>query len=308
MSTKKLRKAIASIDLDEEAPYLILGRKTGAHLLAGTYPISEDMQHELRGIAQAALERIDDLEMSDYAGPTGLEAGTEGLYVPSNRLNANAELLGLLASPDALPTLKSQEIGEKPLSFFGIGIGSSSDNRVFFVRKQLRTLRASHLLFAIFAKELDPVKTDIVSFDRATDFILCAEGAVVFDMRAFEKYVQDPDDIAEELSSDLSEVGEVLPIDEETLSQLSEKAEKGALLRRKIRSIVESEHFATLTLDAVKAAFRGLGRDPRKYIKGNKLNFPVEEAAFVLKVLDQSAWAGAFDGKTYSTNAKRAEI
>ena len=134
------------------------------------------MQHELRGIAQAALERIDDLEMSDYAGPTGLEAGTEGLYVPSNRLNANAELLGLLASPDALPTLKSQDIGEKPLSFFGIGIGSSSDNRVFFVRKQLRTLRASHLLFAIFTKELTQSKR--ISFPSiAQQILFCARKA-----------------------------------------------------------------------------------------------------------------------------------
>jgi hypothetical protein len=307
VSIPGLKKVIEELDLDDAAPYLVLGRKTGKRIDAGWYPISEDMQKELLAIVQSAVESIDDLEMSDYAGPTALIKGEEGMYVSADDLNADAEFLELLTLPDELRKLNSEEIVDRSLSFYAVGIGSDEDDRLFFVRRRARTLEASHLLIARIAVELRPIRSDVLNLERNIDFILHKEGVVVFDGRAFEAYVQDPDDVAAQMDEELDEISEQLPFDAETLALLKRQGRKGVLLRRRIHAIVESEYFDEITMSDLRAEFRRLQRDPNDYIKKNKLHFTMDNAAFVLKVLDESAWVGRFSGQVLSTNAKRVE-
>lgn len=307
MSTEDLRSALSAVDLEEHAPYLIFGRKVGKRVHCGTYPINEDMQNELRDIAQQALQRIDELEMTDYVGPTSLEVGQEGLYVPSETLNADADILALLTDADDLEQWGAHEVLDKSLSFYAIGIGSTEDDRVFFVRRKASTLQASNLLLGRLAAEMRPIRTDIVYLSRSIDFILMREGAVIFDMRAFEQYVQDPVEIDEQVDEDLDAVAEELPFEDETLEALRIRTKRGALLRRRLRSLLESDYFSALTIDDVRRALRRLGREPREYINKGRLKFTMDQAPFVLKVLDESAWPGEFSGQIFSTNAKRRE-
>jgi hypothetical protein len=265
------------------------------------------MQEQLRAIAQESLARIERLEMSEYAGPTGLIAGEEGLYVPANRLNADADFLHLLALPDELEELDSEELVDQSMSFYAIAVGADLGDRTFFVRKRLRTLQASHLLIARIATTLRPIQSNVLYLDRTIDFILRPEGAVVFEARAFEMYVQDPEDIAKQMDADLETIQEALPIESDTLEALKQKGRAGALVRRRIRAIAESEYLEGVTMATLRDAFRRLGKDPSKYIHRNELRFSMEQAPFVLKVLDESAWVGQFSNRLLSTNAKRVE-
>lgn len=307
MSIKGLKAAIDDLELDEEVPFLVLGKKNGKHIHAGTYPISEEMQKELRSIAQGAVNRIDELEMSNYDGPTTLITGAEGMYVSAEHLNADAEFLSLLTDSDELRKLSSEELVDESLSFYAVGIGADESDRIFFVRRRARALQAKHLLIARIAADLRPVKSDVLHLDRTTDFILHKEGVVVFDTRAFEMYVQDPEDVAVQMDEDLETISGQVPVDGDTLVALKRQGRKGVLLRRRIRSICESDYFGDLTIADLRKEFQALGRDARDYIKNGKLHFAMEDAAFVLKVLDESAWIGRFSKKLLSTNAKRVE-
>lgn len=307
MSVKALRSRIAAIDLEEVAPYLILGRKSQNNIVAGTYPIDDLMQTELADIAQSALDRIDELEMSVYEGPTAIVAGEEGKWVTADHLNAESRMLQLLASPDEIDDLPVKEISDRSLSFYVIAIGSDENDRVFFVRKQARTFKAQRKLLAILGKQLTPVRRNILSLDRYIDFILMKEGAVVFNMQAFEGYIQDPEDIAKALEDDLEALHETLPLDAETRASLKETGVRGSLLRRHVRSIVESEYLEDLTIDKVKRALRAVDRDPRDFVANGRLKFERSNSSFFLKFLNQSVWKAPFNGKTYSTNAKHTE-
>ncbi len=307
VSIKGLKAAIADLEMEDEAPFLVLGRKNGRHVHAGTYPISEDMQNELRSIAQDAVDRIDGLEMSNYDGSTTLLTGSEGMYVPAEHLNADAEFLSFLTDADDFKNLNSEQLVDESLSFYAVAIGAGDDDRMFFVRRRARALQAKHLLIARIAADLRPVKSDVLHLDRATDFILHKEGAVVFDTRAFEMYVQDPEDVAEQMDEDLDTISGQVPVDDDTLAALKKQGRKGVLLRRRIRSICESDYFGDLRVADLRKEFQALGRDSRDYIKNGKLHFTMDNAPFVLKVLDESAWIGRFSKKVLSTNAKRVE-
>lgn len=307
MSIHRLKNFIEELDLGNEAPYLVLGRKTGKRVNAGTYPINEDMQTELRDIAKNSIDRIAELEMYEYTGPTALVTGEEGFYVSASDLNADADFLELLTLPDRLNRLTSEALVDKSLSFYAIAIGADNDDRAFFVRKWARTRQTSELLMARIAADLRPIRNNMLLLDRHIDFILHREGAVVFESRAFEAYVQNPEDVAEQMDEELDVIAERLPFDEVTLAALKQRGRKGVILRRRIHAITESDYFENITIKDLRAEFLRLQKDPTQYIQRGQLSFTMENAAFVLKVLDEAAWVGRFSGKVHTTNAKRDE-
>lgn len=307
MSIKSLKRAIAQLAIGDAAPYLILGWTENRRVVAGTYPITEDMADDLRIIAQQALDLIANIDMAEYDGPTVISHGEEGVWVPANRLNENSAIFAMLKSSDDLDLLTARDLEGRSLSFYAIGFGSDEDDRAFFVKRQARQYQATSQILAVLRGPLRPLRASVIALERNTDFILCDEGAVVFETRAFEKYVQDPEDVEAELDENLDAVGAQLPFDDETLEALKELGRKGTMLRLRVRSILGRDHFGELDISKVRAEFRRLKIPTRKFISDGRLKFPMKSAQLVMKILDESAWRGGFSDNLYTTNSRHKE-
>ena len=299
--------AVDNVDLSDQTPFLVLGWHQGSRVEGGRYPLHPDMASALAEVAQEALDRVDELEMSEYSGATLLATGEEGLWVPTERLNDESALLELLRDPDELKTLRATDLADKSFSFFAIGFGATEAERIFFVKKKARHLRADTAILGILQGPLKPIQGTVISLERDVDFILLNEGVVVFEANAFEKYLRDPKDVGKDLDTALDKIKQKLPFTESTLSELRKLGRKKSMLRRRIRSISEADYFATLDAARIRREFRRLKESPSDYIKKGKLTFPPTKALYVFKVLDEAAWRGGFSDRLYTTSAKKAE-
>jgi len=266
------------------------------------------MNYQLRQIAVAARKRaLDESDMSMYDGYTVLDS-EEGLWVPSDRLRDRAPLLRFLQSVDDKPPFPVECLRQGSISLSAISIGPDSD-RAYFVQKSARSIKANprSLLGIIDGDTLHPTSTAIVSIERRVDFILLDAGAVVFDARAFERYIQEPQDVAAESRQNLTELGLQIRIAEHLAPLIEKRAMSSVLMRGRLRSLLTKTYFKDITLDVVAEKLQNKDLNPADFIRNGKLDFDERDTLFVLKLLDNKLYRGDFDGELYSTNAARRE-
>lgn len=307
MSIADLRAAVEALDLADQTPFLVFGwNEAKGAIGGGEYPIHEDMAVELLAIAKSALEDVQSIEMSTYAGATLLQRGEQGLWVSRDQMRDVAPILDLLLRPDALNRLRAADIEGRSLAFSAIGFGARPDDRTFFIRRRAMQYYGTARIYAVLAGDLRPVDSPIISIDRAVDFILRPEGAVVFETSAFEKYIQEPADAVAEFDKHVNDLTALLPFDEATIAHLKQLGSK-MTYRGRLRSLREASHYASLSVTKVRAELRRLKLRSNEFVKGNMLSFPASSAPFFLRLLDDAAWRGGFSGELYTTDGKRKE-
>jgi hypothetical protein len=278
---------------------------TSGKIVGGKYPINDAMAARLREAAKANKARAATYDMSPYDGTTVL-APNEGLWVPSDRISDAAPLLEFLATVDDLEDLTPSRLRTLAISFYAIGFGPDSD-RVFFVRQNASRILATTKILGVIQATMRPVNESLVSLDTSSDFILTDVGAAVFNAAAFERFIQDPVEVAGHFDASIETINEKLPFAASVAAHLREKGAKSVMLRGRVRSILGRPYFATLTLKKIGEKIKAKGLDSKRYIAGGKFVFKPEDTMFVLKLLDQKVWTGDFDDTLYSTNAAALE-
>ena len=67
------------------------------------------------------------------------------------------------------------------------------------------------------------VSTPLLTLDTTIDFILTDAGAAVFNGSAFERFIQDPEDIGESLESTIDELSLQIPLSDSVIETLKSK-------------------------------------------------------------------------------------
>jgi hypothetical protein len=304
--SKKIRQKIASLDVDGGSPFLVLGNlSTDGKIVGGKYPINDAMAARLRDAAKANKAKAATYAMSPYDGATVL-APREGLWVPSDRISDAAPLLRFLATVDDQEDLTPLRLRTLAISFYAIGFGPDSD-RVFFVRQNASRILATTKILGVIQATMRPVNASLVSLDTSSDFILTDVGAAVFDAAAFERFIQDPVEVAGHFAASIDALDEKLPFAASVMADLKAKGAKSVMMRGRVRSIMGRPYFEKLTMKQIRKKIEEKGLDSQKYIAGGKFVFKTEDTMFILKLLDQKVWTGDFDDTLYSTNAAALE-
>jgi hypothetical protein len=193
-----------------------------------------------------------------------------------------------------------------PISFYAIGFGPD-DDRVFFVRQSASRILGTTRILGVIEATMRPLNASLISLDATCDFILTDVGAAVFGAAAFERFIQDPVEVAGHFEASLDDIALQLPFNADVLAAVKAKGSKSTMLRGRVRSIMGRPYFADLTLDKISEKIAAKGLDPKKYIDNGQFVFHASDTMFVLKLLDQKVWLGDFDETLYSTNAAALE-
>lgn len=306
-ASQQIRESIARHDLTAESPALVLGqRKQSGKIVGGKYPVQSQMANRLREVAISAEARIAIINMTDYDGATLLDP-ENGQWVPASRLRAEAPLLKFLdAIDDDQEPISADEAQSLSLSLYAIAFGTEAD-RLFFVREKAQHFRGSGKIFGMFDGPLRLVTEPMLSLDTHIDFILTDVGAVVFNAHAFERFIQDPAEIAGHFATSLHDFSKQLPVAAKALEIMKTEGVGSLSMRGRVRSILSRPYFINLTLERVREKIVSKKLDPDRFIRGDQLNFDARDTMLVLKLLDQKVWLGDFDDTLYSTNAATPE-
>lgn len=247
-----------------------------------TVALSEDMQSELLGIAMTSLDHADSYDQLEYDPDHRVSRGSkEALLVAVADVNDESTVFDIVERLDTLDDLHAKTLVETPTQMYGIGFGTTAEERILFVRKKrVEGITADGKLFAIAGDTLRPVKQPGMLIDRAFDLIVFPEGIVAFDSFTFEQLVKDPDDVVAEMKKNAKTVAKSVPFMPGLLDKLVARGENKPMIRRKLRAIVERDHLAGVTMPEIKTALKEQGKTPINYIskdpkdKLEKLNFP----------------------------------
>jgi hypothetical protein len=256
--------------------------------------LSGDMQSELIAIAVTMLQRAAEYEQVDYDPDARIERGEQVLLISSANVDDGGIIYDIVDRLHNLKYLDARTLIDTPTTSYGIGFGTTADERILFVRrKRLDSITAGGKLFAIAGDMLRPVKEPGLVIDRTFDLIVFPEGVVAFDHQAFEKLVRDPADVSAELRKNAQAVAKIIPFAPGLIDALVARGEGNRpMIRRKLRSIVEVKHLDGVTIAEVRAALKAQGKSPTHYIKKDKMDFAMADALFVLRFLDEGTWRG----------------
>jgi hypothetical protein len=303
--TNAIRDALAAFPIERYNTKLVVASRSQAgYVDGGVLKVHDSINDQLRQIALVAKKKaLHELDMSVYDGYTVLDP-EEGLWVPSDRIRDRAPLLRFLETIEDKPALSAERLRKESISLSAIMVGPDSD-RAYFVQESARSIRAGPRSFLgiVEGDTLRPASAAIVSIDERVDFILMDAGAVVFGARAFERYLQQPLDVATESKHNLSRFRKQIQIADHLASRMAHRAMKSVLMRGRLRSLLAKNYFANLTLDVVAQKLKDKDLHPADFIKNGMLDFDERDTLFVLKLLDNKVYRGDFDGQLYSTNA-----
>ena len=256
--------------------------------------LANDMRDELRAIAMTALQRADELEQLAYDPDAALRVGEQVMLVPDESLNDESVVYEIIDRLEKLERIDARLLVEEPTVLYAVAFGTTPEERIAFIRrKRIDTFGAGGgWIVGIAEDTLRVVRQPAIVIDRTFDLIAFPEGVVAFDHAAFEKLLKDPADVYAELRKNAKSVANKVPFGKGIVDALVARGETGPMIRRKLRSIVERKHLDGVAIGEIRAALKAQNRKPSDYIKNNKLDFPMSEALFVLRFLDEGTWLG----------------
>jgi hypothetical protein len=268
--------------------------------------MKDALQRKMRRFATDALERAADLEQIAYDPDARIERGEQVLLVSADKVNDEADIYDVVENLPNYTKLDARRLVDVPTRIYGVAFGTTSEERMLFLRRRkVDSIAAGGgQLIAPAGDALDAIDTPGLVIDRTFDLIIFPEGVAAFDHQAFEKLVRVPADVSAELRKNADAVALQVPFAPGILDALVARGEKGPMIRRKLRSIVERDHLNGVTIGEIRRALSAQGRAPKDYIKKSMLTFDITEALFVLRFLDEGTWRGWKTNTLYAAGGR----
>jgi len=199
----------------------------------------------------------------------------------------------------------------KAISFYAIIVGTSTQDRVAYVRhfNPMRFAKSGMLILQL-GDTLDKLSDGIFAMDDRIDLVIRADRFDILEKRWFESVfftlMRDSDELDEVASEAVSD----LPIDPDTLELIVSKSRDKKRARRKLLEIRRSGHLGDVTLIDFKKAVKDkhdlpLRRFIKKDARGKEMIAVSEnDADLLLIILNDDLFKGALTGKYMAANGK----
>lgn len=303
MSTRAIRRAINELAIEDEDPFLIIAWKDRSEVVSATVRLHTEMLTQLRDVCVDVLSRIEEMESRDYDPDARLSLGEEVMYVGPEHINSESQIYDVIEQLDETDEIGGRAAAAHKVSWYAIAFGEG-DDLTLFIRKRLEQVNGESRLIGLAGDALRPSTRPVMIFDRNIDLIVRAEGVAAFNERAFEGLIRSPEDVAEELKSNVDRVSAYLPFAEETVADLKSRGLKRPMLRKKLRSIAERGHLHGVTVNRIEEELERQGFDPDLFIEDDALTFDMRHAMLFLRFLDEGTWLGAFSNTLYASDGK----
>jgi len=285
---------------------LVVGWRRGGSIVGGKVKLGRAVAGALRDVCSESLARLAGREAKAYSAETSLEP-EEYLLVPQSALDSAHPVLSLIAGAAQLESLDAARLPQRPLVFYAIVIGDDPSMRTGFVRKAnpIQGVGRGRFL-TMFDDALVRLQTPVFAFDDRVDLIVLPEGLVVTNLTAFELLFKGEEVLVERLPEFVAEIAVHLPLDDEAAMELESRARSDSRLRRRLVSLHERGHLASVSLADIRREARVQGLDPKKLIRGGKLVVSEIEAATLLKLLNEDLFIGGLSGARFAAERKSA--
>lgn len=294
---------------------LIVGwRPRRSRLDASAIELSQDVAREMQTLCRTELDHLPGLIRRPYGGSPYIEPGEEYLAVPIAELASPApahtadadeaadlsDLQRLVTNP-GLPSLSPTGLRDGHYLFYAvICTEQGTGQRIGFVRQSdpHRVAKAGGLMTAFGQEGLRRLEDPVFVFEAGFDLIVSPDEVAVLRLEAFNRMFADLNTLATAAPANARTiadiVGRVAPAAVEALARAA--AARPSLARR-LQRLATTGAVPSVTPGDLSKAMLKHDLDPARLVAGDEINFPQEQAAVFLDLIEQLYYETDFTGE-----------
>jgi hypothetical protein len=286
------------------ATTLVVAWRGGHNAYCRVVKAGGDVIETLREYAIAAAQRVSDGDGRPY-DPDDIQEQEQAFLSADREELLDTGLVAQLERGASLPLVTLDDLRRQRIALYALLIGNNPSSRTIFIRKgsPVKVAMLRHLV-AIFDQTLTRITEPILTFDEKFDVILMHDAVWILDQQSFEGLFKESEAVLAKTAKWVEDLGEALPISDESLDWLKTRLRQNSVMRRKVQSILRSPYLSKLSVDMMCQKMINHDLDPEELIKEGALVFNKGTEASMLLFLNEDLWTGDFSGEHYAAARK----
>jgi len=286
------------------AATLIVAWRGGRNAYCRVVRAGGDVIETMRAYAIAAAQRISDGRGQAY-DPDNIQEQEQAFLSAGREELLDTALLAQIERGASLPLVTPDDLMHQRIALYALQIGDNPDSRTSFIRKGSPVkLAMKGRLVTVFDQALTRVTEPILAFDEKFDVILKQDRVWILDQQHFEGLFKESEAVLAKTANWVEELGEALPIGDESKDWLRTRLRENSVMRRKVQSILRSPYLSKLSVDVMRQKMLEHDLDSDELIKDGVLVFNKGTEASMLLFLNEDLWTGDFSGEHYAAARK----
>jgi hypothetical protein len=284
---------------------LIVGwRSSPAHVQVRQVNITKDLQGVLTKAARQTLTDAGGRKEVTYTSEA-VVLTTEKAKVPAEYVDLDSAVLKAI-SPMTFGLADKSDL-ERDFQFFGYVAGSPG-NEIVFISKfnPTRGLSKKKTITRWVNNQLTEISDPVLAFDPGGADLIWAppDNLIAMSVPVFEFLLRDAPEMVAKLAQRAGELAHVVPMSASSLKVLGEAVQRNSRYRRRLSTILERGHLASVNIGDVKKELRAKGYKTSDYVTKGELDLTDSNVGVALQVLNEDVLLGAFSKVRFAAERK----
>jgi hypothetical protein len=295
------------IDLDSlqipEQLSLIVVWKHGERFDGGEVRVVTKIADHLRDACETTVERMRESELRDYTPDMLLEEG-EALVASDPDLVADSPLAAIVLPTSPLRVINAQSLPRRALQLYAVTIRVDGRDIAFVRKTNPHTPARAGRIFALLGHTLSRIGGPVFGLDDHFDLIVSDDGVVALRQDYFELLFRETPALQQRIPEWVEVIEQHLPLAGDGAQRLAERAATDGRLRRRLRSIAERGHLASVTIDRIRKHLREAGLPEERFLDGDRLIYDDSSPFALIYLLNEDYFQGGLTDAPFRSDRK----
>lgn len=293
---------------------LVVARNTGTSLDLTKVPIAGAVVDAFRDVIEDATNELATRTPEPWSAEAVVEAETylitsvdsagTGPKLSRKAQKRGDSLIAVLRNAAALDVLGARKLSPFPLYAFVVG-DDPSDRAVFIRRSNPRRGLGSGRIFTTLGETLVRVDEPIFGFDDEVDLVVAGDQMAIFSTASFRAIFRDNEQLRAQVPAWIEEIASHVPIAGDGALLLAEASNRDSRVRRRLETIRDRGHLATLDKKKLRDSLKRHGLDAGLLSKNGELVIDEKTDVFRLfQVLNEDRYFGDLSGDPFRADRK----
>ncbi len=293
---------LAALTIPDELS-LIVAWKHGDGFAGGEVRVVRKVADHLRAACETTVEWIGESELRAYSPDMYLEDG-EALVASDPDLVADSPLAAIILPASPLPVINAQTLPKRALQLYAVHFRSAGQDLAFVRKTNPHTLARAGRIFALLGNTLTRIGGPVFGLDDYFDLIVSEDGVMALRQDYFELLFRETPALQQRIPEWVSEIEQYLPLAGDGAERLAERAATDGRLRRRLRSIAERGHLASVTIDRVREHLRAAGLPEAQFVDGDRLIYDDSSPFALIYLLNEDFFQGGLTDAPFRSDRK----
>jgi len=293
---------LGALEIPEEFALIVVWKR-GDAFGGGEVRVAASVAAHLRAACARTVERINARDLRAYTPDMYLEQ-EEALVAVDPELVGDSPLAAIVLPTAPLSIINAQSLPKRALQLYAVTINSGEGDVAFVRKANPRTPAKAGRMFAMLGNTLTRIGSPVFGLDDYFDLIVSERGVVALNQSYFELLFRETPALQQRIPEWIGAITSHLELAGDGAQRLAERAATDGRLRRRLRSIAERGHLATVTPDRVRRHLREAGLGEDEFLDGDQLRYDDANPFDLVYLLNEDFFQGGLTDVGFRSDRK----